>query len=301
MDFFPNTHLKPHTYQPYNSKLNKWISLFSKSQATLLFIYSHPNYCLTILRNYLTEHNIDTAATINSYIKAILAAADNAKIHTDTHKDRWIFLRNHFYQLSVQYRLDAEPAPTQANKAGAQLSFEQLCEIRDKLPQYSIEKLLIAFYTYIPPVRADYFSTQILPFGEIPTHPNYIYFSPERSSMTLTDFKTSAIYKSIHQDLPPTLHSLLAHSLSIQPRKFLFINRLGQPFERNNFSTWASELLQKTLQKSFTLTLFRHIYISHLDPSLTPGELQNISQQMGHSLTQQILYRWKSKLNTLDE
>jgi len=301
MNFFTNTHLKPHTYEPYNSKLNKWLSLFPESQASLTFIYSHPNYSLTMLRNYLTEHQIDTAATINSYIKAILAASDHAKIHIDTHKDRWIFLRNHFYQLSVQYRLDAQPAPTQADKAGSQLSFEELCTLRDKLPQESIAKLLIAFYTYIPPVRADYFSTQILPFGETPTHPNYIYFSPERSTMTLTDFKTSAVYKSIHQDLPPALHSLLAHSLSIQPRKFLFINRLGHPFERNNFSTWASELLEKTLQKSFTLTLFRHIYISHLDPSLTPGELQDISQKMGHSLTQQVLYRWKSKPDTLDE
>ena len=118
MNFFPNTHLKPHTYQPYNSKLNKWISLFSKSQATLLFIYSHPNYSLTILRNYLTEQNIDTAPSINSYIKAILAAADNAKIHNDTNKDRWIFLRNHFYQLSTQYRLDAEPAPAGGDPGG---------------------------------------------------------------------------------------------------------------------------------------------------------------------------------------
>jgi integrase len=118
--------------------------------------------------------------------------------------------------------------------------------------------------------------------------------------MTLTDFKTNAIYKSIHQDLPPVLHSLLAHSLSVQPRTFLFTNRMGLPFERNNFSTWASELLEKILQKSFTLTLFRHIYISHLDPSLTPGELQNISKLMGHSLTQQILYRWKTKPETLD-
>lgn len=300
MDFFPNTHLNIHTYQPYNSKLNKWITLFPKSQASLTFMYSHPNYSLVTLRKYLTEQNIDTAATINSYIKAMLAAADNAKIHNDTHKARWIILRNHFYQLSVHYRLDAEPSPTQAAKAGSELSFEQLCNIRDQLPQQSIEKLLIAFYTYIPPVRADYFATQILPFGETPTHPNYVYFSPERSSITLTDFKTSAIYKSIHYDLPPVLHSLLAYSLSIQPRIFLFTNRFGKPFERNNFSTWASELLEKTLHQPFTLTLFRHIYISHLDPSLTPGELQTISQQMGHSLTQQVLYRWKSKPETLD-
>jgi hypothetical protein len=294
MNFFTNTHLKPHTYQPYNSKLNKWLNLFSESQASLVFIYSHPNYSLTMLRNYLTKQNIDTAATINSYIKAILAAADNANIHTDTHKDRWIFLRNHFYQLSVQYRLDAEPAPTQALKTGSQLTFQELCTLRDGLPHDSIAKLLLAFYTFIPPVRADYFATEILPFGKSPSYPNYIYVSAERSSMTLTDFKTSVVYKSIHQDLPPALHSLLTHSLSLQPRTFLFINRFGKPFERNNFSTWAADLLEKTLQRPFTLTLFRHIYISHLDPSMTPRELQDISLKMGHSLTQQLLYRWKS-------
>jgi integrase len=115
--------------------------------------------------------------------------------------------------------------------------------------------------------------------------------------MTLTDFKTSAVYKSIHQELPPALHSLLAHSLSLSPRRFLFVNRFGHPFSRNNFSIWAANLLEKTLHYPFTLTIFRHLYISHLDPTMTPAELQKISLKMGHSLTQQMLYRWKHNPN----
>ena len=302
MNLFPNTHLKSNTYEPYNRKLHKWLSLFPESQSSLHFLYTHPNFSIVTLRKYLVTQQVDTATTLNSYIKAALAAAEhNSSLFTNEDPalllkchTRWKEMRNHTYQDSMSYRMDATPAPSQVSKAGSQLTFSELCTIRDELPQDSIAKLLLAFYTFIPPVRADYFATEILPFGKSPSYPNYIHVNSERSSMTLTDFKTSAVYKSIHQDLPPALHSLLAHSLSIHPRTFLFINRFGKPFERNNFSIWAADLLEKTLQRPFTLTLFRHIYISHLDPSMTPRELQTISLKMGHSLTQQLLYRWKS-------
>jgi len=300
MNFFLTTHLKPATYQPYNRKLEKWLHLFSKSQSSLHFLYTHPNFSLVTLRKCLSEENVDTATTINSYIKAILAAAEhNPTLLSQSHPSfleechkHWVELRNHFYLLSTEYRMQSQPAPTQQNKST--IDYAQLCTIRDQLPQDSIVKLLISFYTFIPPVRVDYFATEILSFDQTPSYPNYIYVSPDRSTMTLTDFKTSSLYKSIEQDLPPALHSILVHSLSLHPRKFLFVNRFGKPFTRNNFSIWAADLLEKTLHHPFTLTIFRHLYISNLDTSMTPAELQKISLKMGHSLTQQMLYRWKN-------
>jgi hypothetical protein len=39
--------------------------------------------------------------------------------------------------------------------------------------------------------------------------------------------------------------------------------------------------------------MLRHIYISSLDLNSSPAYLQEISRQMGHAITQQMLYKWK--------
>jgi hypothetical protein len=56
--------------------------------------------------------------------------------------------------------------------------------------------------------------------------------------------------------------------------------------------------LFRVFKKQFTLTMFRHIYISDIDPNTSPEILYDISRKMGHSLTQQILYRWKKQPHT---
>jgi hypothetical protein len=52
------------------------------------------------------------------------------------------------------------------------------------------------------------------------------------------------------------------------------------------------------LKKEFTLTMFRHIYISTLDLNSSPQILFDIGRKMGHSMTQQHLYKWKEQPET---
>jgi hypothetical protein len=301
MNFFPDTALKPSTYKTYNVQLATWLSLFPPDQANVLFLYTHPNYSIVTLRKHLVTKNQDNPRMVNSYIKPIIYVInDNASLFSTLNPHlltqstaRWKELRQLTYDLAFSYRIEQQPSPGQALKSGSTLTLADLVALRDALPDGSIHKLLIGLYTYIPPVRADYYATQILPFGETPTEPNYIFHHPERSRLVITDFKTSKLYKEISHDLPAELHRQLVLSLAASPRTYLFVNKNRLPFTRNGFTKWAGEQLFQLSKKGLTLTMLRHIYISSLDFNSPPAQLLEIGKKMGHQLSQQMLYKWK--------
>ena len=303
MDFFRTTHLTQPTATAYNNKINKWISLMPSHKNTLSYIFLHPNFSVVTLREFLSKNDTDTGPTLNSYIKAVLSAAEHNSDLFDSideedytkSENRWKDLRQKTYEYANQYRLEQKPSPSQALKSGSSLIFSDIVKVRDELEDGSIDKLLLSFYTYIPPVRADFFATQILNFGEVPSYPNYILYDSDKSYLTLTDFKTAPIYKSIEYNLPSELHRQLHLSLTNNPRTFLFPNKDGKCFNRKTFSEWATKRLTSLFKKEFTLTMFRHIYISTLDLNTPVDQLLEISRKMGHSITQQMLYKWKEQ------
>jgi len=302
MNFFTTTHLKPATYRTYQTRLNKWISLFQEEQASIVFIYTHPNYATVVIRKHLETIGQDTPMTVNCYIKAIMSATEhNVDLFQHISKDkmqeldkRWKELRQITYQKAFSYRMEQEPSKGQSEKSGVSLTLKDLIEKRDSMKEGSMDQLLVAFYTYLPPVRADYYATQIIRKGEQPTEPNYIEWTPDHSRVIITEFKTARLYKEITNDLPNELHRLLCLSLTNQPRSYLFVNKEGNPFTRNGFSIWASNRLLAIFGKGLTLTMLRHIYISSLDFNLPPSTLKQIGDKMGHHLSQQLLYKWKT-------
>jgi hypothetical protein len=300
MNFFTKTHLQVSTYSAYNNKLNKWISLMPENKNNLRFMYTNPNFSVVTLRKTLLNSNKDTATTLNSYIKAIMSAAEHnlsefnnvSQEKYSKSTERWKELRQKTYEYANGYRFEQKPSPTQMLKTGSKLKMNDLIKMRDALHDTSIDKLLLGFYTYVPPVRSDFFATEIIPFNATPSYPNFIFYSPDKSYLKLTHFKTSDYYKSIEYELPVELHRLLSVSLTNNPRKFLFQNKSGQPFNHKSFSVWAANRLSILFKKQFTITLFRHIFISNLDPNTPAETLIEISKKMGHSITQQMLYRW---------
>ena len=247
--------------------------------------------------------------TMNCYVKAIMSAMEHnidqfkniSKEHMQKCDKRWKELRQITYNLANSYRMEQEPSKGQSEKSGVSLSLKDLTQKRDTLKQGTLDHLLIGFYTYLPPVRADYYATQIVKQGEQPTEPNYIEWNPDRSRVVITDFKTARMYKEITNDLPDELHRSLTLSLESQPRSYLFVNKEGNPFTRNGFSIWASNRLLAIFQKGLTLTMLRHIYISSLDFNLPPSTLKQIGDTMGHHLSQQLLYKWKKDSTALSE
>ena len=273
------------------------------------YILTHPNFSVVTLRKHLTENNVDTFVNLHSYLKAILSCIEHNPQYIDnlSQEDstkitsRWREMMSFAFQQSTQYRLEQKPSPTQALKAGSSLKMTDLQQKYDELEDGSLQKLLIAFYIYVPPVRADHYATEIIKFDEIPSQPNYICINDSTAYLKITDFKTAPVYKSIEYYVPSPLHTILSRSLELFPRKYLFTNPQGKPFNRDSFSKWASMTLMRTFKKEFTLTMFRHIYISNLDPNTPTEILFDISRKMGHTITQQMLYKWKGGIEEIDE
>lgn len=263
------------------------------------FLLMFPKRAIDILQRSLSSLS---ATNIHLYISAVTALFKHSPTITsslprrDELHQQWLVLQAHNSAPIERKRDFHTPTDKQAEKSGTTLTMDQIIQCRDRLPDGSIEKLLIAMYTYIPPVRADYFATQIVPFGGAGTASNVLAFADREmssASLLLRDFKTVHTYKKIyHPILPNELVRQIRLSLEACPREYLFVNADGEPFTRNAFQMWANRTLSRCFGAQFTLTLFRHIYISSLGADLDVKTLEEISRHMGHSLTMQTKYIW---------
>lgn len=299
MDYFQNTPLAKTSISLFNRQLNIWVALLPKSQQNIINILMFPENAVKILKESLTT---TTNTNLHTFYTAIISLINHSTQHT-SHiptqqladiKQKWCNIRKENQLPIVERRYDELPTELQLKKGGTYLKYDDIVKKRDSLPFGSIERLLLGFYTYLYPVRADYFATEIVTFKQKPTHDNYIRrISPTETWVVINDFKTKHTYKQIKNRLPPELNDELVESLRIKPRKYLFVNQTGQPYTRNAFVNWSRRLLTRLFQVEFTLTIIRHLFINTLDFKNTKlTDLKVISDKMGHDLLTQRTYQW---------
>jgi hypothetical protein len=298
MDFFKNTTLAPSSIKLLNAKLNEWLSFFPKSQQNIINLLMFPENSNKILIDSVTNNTNTNLHNFYTAINAIINHSHEYTSHIPSQtlsdlKKQWCKIRSNNQKPIIERKMEHLPTENQLQKGGTFLNYDDILKKRDSLPSGSIEKLLLGFYTYLPPVRADYGTTEIITFKQKPSSPNYIRrISPTHSVSTLTDFKTKERYTQITNVLPPELNNELTKSLEITPRKYLFVNQTGQPFSRNSFTVWTKRVLTRLFETEMTLNIIRHLYINTLDMNMKPALLREISDKMGHDLTTQRLYKW---------
>jgi integrase len=174
---------------------------------------------------------------------------------------------------------------------GTAITWEDLMAARKANP----DNLLLGFYTYLPPVRADYNAVHLLkPTDPIPENSNYIVLGTDYK-VVLQEFKTAKTYKTIEHRLPEPLKKILDKSLKEQPRKYLFTLESGEPMTPNYFSAWAGRQLTKLIGKKTNLTAIRHAFVHNLDYNGPLRDLKSITDSMGHSVERSMLYKLKGK------
>lgn len=202
----------------------------------------------------------------------------------------------------IQRRMENKPTILQQSKGGSKLTFNQIIEKRDELPIGSIEYLLIAMYTMIPPCRADYFELEVVRGDTEPVSKNYLRIQDDEKSgvrmeTVLRDFKTAKAYKEIRNELPAELVEVVKASLEKTPRKYLFMNANGKPHTRNSFTLWTRRVLSRVFGTDFTLVFFRHAFATHYVMNVdlsktTDAQIKEISDKMGNSTEMFRAYRW---------
>lgn len=309
MNFFNDTTLAPASLSLFNRKLNEWLSYMPKTQQHITQIFQFPDYSTKILIDSLI---IKSNSNIHTFYTSILAILNHCSQYTshlttiqlEELKKQWRELLKTNLKPYEERRSNSLPTELQLQKGGTFIKYEDILKKRDSLPIGSIERLLLGFYTHIPPVRADYFATEIVTFKQKPTELNYIRrISPDISEVILKDFKTKSSYKQIKNSLPSELNADLVESLRIKPRKYLFVNQTGQPFIRSGFAIWAGRILSRLFETEFPLTILRHLYINSLKlDERTAKEITDISSKMGHDILTHLKYRWDlSKVKANEE
>lgn len=299
MDYFKNTTLAKSSISLLNRQLHIWLEFFPKHQQHITNILMFPDNAVKILNdNITTKSNTNLHIFYTAIISLINHSTEfTSHIPPEQLKDikiKWCDIRKTNQIPIIQRRLEQLPTEIQSQKGGTQLKYDDIVKKRDSLPFGSIERLLLGFYTYLPPVRADYYAIEIITFKQKPTQPNYIRrISPEESWVVLNDFKTKKSFKQIKNILPLELNSEFIESLRINPRNYLFINQTGDPFNRNSFVCWSNRILSRLFKTELTLTIIRHLFINTLDFQNTKlSDLKNISDKMGHDLSSQRIYKW---------
>lgn len=296
MEFIKDPLLAVSSRALYNKKINQYISFMPKDRQTISFIVDNPGLAVQILLN---EKSIaQTKTNIHMFFSAVVAYIQHTEQgaqRSERIKRKWLEIQKTNWEEHRQNRLKGL---SETDKLIADtVKWNDLIKKRDKLPLGSYERLLLAMYTLIPPVRADYFEVRINPpqtFIKM-KKTNYLEISDKAGLLVIRDFKTEGKYKEIRHVLKDDLLKEILASLDFEPRNYLFVmpSNISRPFDRNGFSKWANRILQDLFSVPITLTSLRHIFISTLDFSkMRVLDMEHIAHNMGHSIAMQKEYQW---------
>jgi len=309
MDPFANTSLAQTSRALFTKKIQQFITMMPPSNQTLDYIVTNPEAADQILK---ANTNIaQTSANRHMFFSAIVAYlkhTDAGRKYPERLQNRWLEIQKSNWDIRRDAALDNAPNPNQAIVAST-VSWAQVVQMRTSLEAGTLPHLLLSLYTYIPPVRADYYEVKIINTTtqnqsqiQVQTadlKSNFILLGPsaQTSSLVIRDFKTAAKYKEIKHTLPQPLYDTIKASLHAKPRSYLFTMPTdpSRPYDRGSFSKWANKVLSHLFKVPMTLTSLRHLFISTLDFNKTKArDLEQIGNAMGHSIGMQKGYQWLS-------
>ena len=316
IDFVKNTKfLQENTKQIY---LRRYEVIKTKVyKKPIEYILKHPQQFLKQLNKYSETTNGRVGNTNlglhakDGYISAMKALF----IYNQELKERHNYLLEEWDTIQMTVRKPIEDKyksnkPTIRQEAGF-ISYPDIINIRDSLKDGTIEKLLVTLYTEIPPVRSDFYKTEIIINNDSDTTNdnikeniakdiNFIVINKlnkKLSMLYLQKYKTAKHYKTLEIPLTPEIVKQIELSLKNNPRSYLFVGKNNKPFDKeNSFNTFANRMIKKIFNNQhISLCMFRHSYISRQDLKLEEKsglEQDNIAKIMGHSISQQAKYRW---------
>jgi hypothetical protein len=283
------------TKKQISKKLSQWVSYLDlKTLNNLLY---NPANSIQALHNSPKIKHSPTNHHI--YISSVVAYIKYVTKKDELFKNWKEIERKNSEPLAEHYDKN-EPSALQKNK---DMSLAELHKIRESLEMGSFERLLIAFYTLIEPVRADYYATELLKpdaSGGLKdsAEDNYIILYDTTAQLIVKDFKTKRKYQKIENTLPPLLLDELHASLKKYPRDYLFVmDDKKTPFTRKLFSNWACRTLSRVVGKDMTLTALRHNYITDKMHSTSAAEMVDVAKKMGHSRAMQRVYEWQQPIS----
>jgi hypothetical protein len=154
------------------------------------------------------------------------------------------------------------------------------------------DKLLMGFYTEMPPLRLDYASLAVFD-GSVPegTKGNYVVLKDEGSYVMISEYKMAKKHGNIRNVLPKSLTTRLRLYLAGHPETTTLF-----PYTEKALGGRLVRLFRKYCGREIGACVLRHSYISHfLESAPSYRQCEELSRQMGHSVMIQTFYRKMEK------
>jgi hypothetical protein len=160
--------------------------------------------------------------------------------------------------------------------------------------------VLISFYAYLPPKRADLGMVKIARcktpgactrMVERCNDGNFCIVG-DTGILVLNEYKTYETYGKFVEELPSALLEIVKDSLSAQPRDYLLCGLNNRPLSVQSLSNRVGQVMQKYVGVKLSINDLRHIYITqhvHLD-TMTIAERKAIAKSMMHSASMALTY-----------
>ncbi len=310
MNYFEDASLAQSSIKLFNTRVNKWVDLMPIKDVQYIILF--PLHALDVLQEYLKKRDEEyetvkkksnNSTNIHLFISSILAVMKHSShllpniplLHT--YYTLWFDICSNNSKQIVKKRYDNVPTDLQITKGALNITYDDIVKKRNEDTLEIDDKLLLAMYTDIYPVRLDYYELGIIYENETPFTNNYIILKNDTAELMLTKFKTSNRYKKIHYPiLPNSLFNLIKQSLDYKPRKYLFERNDNTPHTQNSFCKWANLRLKIMFKIDITLTFIRHLFLNTIDTDTkSAAELKRIGDLMGHSILTQKLYKWNKE------
>lgn len=271
-----------------------------RTYATLLMKQFKTDDVYDVIRNvdksitWIRRHYGSGDASKKNMIAAILAIFKHNKgLETEMPRvhEKWRAAYEEFSErLDDRYKTNQ---PSEKQSAGY-VPFADIEAMRDKLEKGSMDRLLLAMYTMIRPLRGDFGAVRIYKGNSATGKGNENYLVLRDSLLVLNDYKTARSKGAHHATLPPALMSEIRASLVKRPRDYLFVKSDGTPYDLgNSYVRYANNTLKRLFDRPLTLSLIRHSYISSLDfNKLSIAEKEEIAAEMAHTVGMQDKYRF---------
>lgn len=121
---------------------------------------------------------------------------------------------------------------------------------------------------------------------------NYYVYSPQKSFLSLSQYKTFKKYGLKIIDIPKEIKKYFSKWYSLNPNpKFLLVNlNNNEPMTSHQLTILLTKFFKKTLDKNIASTMLRHIILSEKFGEMKK-EQEKMAEKMGHSVnTQQTIY-----------
>ncbi len=248
-------------------------------------------------------------ATQKNVVTAVLAALRRMPAMKHQHRKALAIWLRASKELEAQQQARLKANEPSVRQQRGYVDFREVTKVRTGLAKGSRQRLLLAFYTMIPPLRCDLNRVALLQCpasaaisqDDVDTvkENNFLCLPADRKKpavLVLREFKTANSAGIWRRTLPLNLTQELWTSLQAEPaRTWLFTTKSGSSYTAKNFSKWCCSVLQKLFGRPLTLTLLRHSYLNAMDwNKLTIAAREDLAADMCHNTEMQDAYRWIS-------